>query len=153
MLKCFLLQQKHRNYLSFRNASRILPPSPIRSTYWPDDHFNMSYWGGIKSTMACSTQQSYNQSCWSVLFCSKSIETIVPIAMHREFYLHCNSEQATDQTITSTWASFIGLSRDWPVPPKQFIINHVEVISFAAVAWKLSYLSKCIEMFTFLAIP
>jgi len=169
----------------------------------------------MKSATACSTQELYNQSCWSDYFCSRIAETIVfpamrwefylhgnseaptiptststwatgvglsrqwpvphknakisnveviafvaespktivPSAMHWEFYLHGNSEAPTVPTSTSTWATGVGLSRQWPVPHKKAIISHVEVITFVAESPKLSFLQQCIENFTSMAVP
>ena len=153
MLKWFFLYQKRRSWGYSNIALRILLPWPYRSTYWPDDHFNMRIWGVIKSTMACSTQQNYNQSCWSDISYSRSIETIVPPAMHWEFYFHGNSEAPSDQAITSTWAIGVGLSPLWPVPHRKAKISHVEVIYAAAEASVLSFFQQCIESFTSMAIP
>ena len=148
MCKWFLLLQKRRSCRSSSNALRILLPWPFRSNYWPDDHFNMNNWGGINSTVSCSTQETYNQSCWSDFFCSRSVETIDPPAMHQEFYFYDNSEAPADQTITSTWATVVGLSRQWPVPHKKATISHVEVISLVAEVLKRSIIQHFIENFT-----
>ena len=153
MLKWFLLWQKRWNYRFSSNASRILLKRLFRSTCWPDDHFNMNNCGGNRSAMACSTQGSHNQSCWSDFICSRSAEVMVTPAMHWEFYSLNHSEAPTDQTITSTWTIGVGLSRQCPVPHKKPIISHVEVISFVAEAPKLWLIQQCIENFTLMAIP
>ena len=147
MLKWFPLKPIGRNYRSSSIELRILLPWQFRSTYWPDnhfnmsnlggirlemafctlkinnqscwsdcscsrsaetmvasfesriwldDHFNMTNWGWIKSRMACSTQETHNQSCWSDFLWSRGVEAIVPRAVHWWFYSHGNSEAATD---------------------------------------------------------
>ena len=78
---------------------------------------------------------------------------LVPLAIHWEFYFHDYSDEPTDQTITSTWAIRVGISRQWPVPHKKAIISHVEVIYLVAEASKLLFLQQCIENFTSMAIP
>ena len=153
MLKWFLLQGNRRNYLSSSNALRISLPWQFRSTYWPDDQFNMSNWGGIKWRMACSTQQSCNQSSWSAFCCRAIVETIFPPAMHWKFHCHGNSEAPTDQTINSTWAIGVELSGEWPVPHNKAVISHLEVLSVAGQSSKLSFLQHCIENFIAMAIP
>ena len=83
--------------------------------------------------------------------CDRSVETFAHPALHWEFYFHCNSEAASDQTITSTWANVVELVRLWPVTHKEAKISHVEVISDVAESWNLSFF-QCIENFTFMAI-
>ena len=112
----------------------------------------MSCWGGIKWRMACSTQQSCNQSSWSAFCCRAIVETIFPPAIHLEFHCHGNSDAPTDQTINSTWAIGVELSGEWPVPHNKAVISHLEVLSVAGQSSKLSFLLHCIENFTAMAI-
>jgi len=70
------------------NALRISLPWQFRSTYWSEDQFNMSNWGGITWRMACSTHQSCNQSSWSAFCCRAIVETIFPPARHWKIQKH-----------------------------------------------------------------
>ena len=101
----------------------------FRSTYCPDDEFNMTNWGRIKWRMVCSTQESCNQSFWSAFYCRAIVDTILPPAMHWEFHSNGNSEAPTDQTINSTWPIGVELSGEWSVPHKKVVISHFEVLS------------------------
>ena len=77
-------------------------------------------------TMACSTQESCNQSFCSGFCCRAIVETIFPPAMHWEFHCNGNSEAPTDQTINSTWPIGVELCGQWPVPHKKVVINHFD---------------------------
>ena len=109
----------------------------------------MTNCGRIKSTTTCNTQECYIQSCWGDYIFSRSVETFVSPAMHSEFHFHGNSEAPTDQTITSTWAVGVGLSRQWPVPHTKAIISHVEMISFVAEESKPLFTPEMHSVFYF----
>ena len=107
----------------------------------------MTNWGGIMWTMACSTQESCNQSFWHGFCCRAIVETIFPPAMHWEFHWDGNSEAPTDQTINSTWPIRVELCGQWPVPHKKAVINHFGMVSVVGQSSKLSSLQQCIENF------
>ena len=150
MLNGFL-SEKRRNYRSSSNALRISLSWQFRSTYWPDDHFNMNNCDWIMSIMTCSTQNICNQSCWSDFCCSRSVD-------------YCYSSNSLWISLSWQFRSTYwpddhfnmnnlgGLSGQCPVPHKKAIISHLELISLAEAS-KLSFLQPCIENFTFMAIP